>query len=104
MQRGIEWRIIKYSFAIFSNAQCQSQAQSVRLLRVSLYATFTRYDAIQISSALRGLSSSGVSVQAIQNSGEDTVDDAHSKALAPFHQFGGSYRIGASFRGLLARP
>ena len=30
-QRGIEWRITKYSFAIFSNAQCQSPAQSVPL-------------------------------------------------------------------------
>src|SRR5215471_18806412 len=30
-QRGIEWRIIRYSFAIFSNAQSQSRAQSVPL-------------------------------------------------------------------------
>src|SRR5215813_12363444 len=30
-QRGLEWRVIRYSFVIFSNVQSQSRAQSVPL-------------------------------------------------------------------------
>src|SRR5215467_2904485 len=30
-QRGLEWRVIRYSFAIYSNAQSLSRAQSVPL-------------------------------------------------------------------------
>jgi SAM-dependent methyltransferase len=56
-----------------------------------------------LSTALRGLSSSGVAVRAIENSSEDAVNEAHSKALMPFRQSDGSYRIGATFRCLIAR-
>jgi SAM-dependent methyltransferase len=55
-----------------------------------------------LATALRGLGSSGVAMRARENSGEGAVDQAHEVALAPFRQANGSYRLGASFRWLLA--
>lgn len=40
--------------------------------------------------------------RAIANSSEEAVDSAHAMALAPFRQSDGSYRVGATFRCLLA--
>lgn len=56
-----------------------------------------------LPTALRGLGSSGLAVRAIENSTEQAVNDAHSKALTPFRKADGSYRIGATFRCLLSR-
>jgi hypothetical protein len=56
-----------------------------------------------LDSAVRGLNSSGVAVRAIEHAGEQAVTEAHTHALAAFKQRDGSYRIGASFRCLLAR-
>jgi SAM-dependent methyltransferase len=54
--------------------------------------------------ALCGWSSSGVAVRASELATEAAVHDAHRKAITPFRRPDGSYRIGASFRCLLARP
>jgi hypothetical protein len=54
-----------------------------------------------LSIALHGLKSAGVTVRAMETSGEEAVDKAHRKALEPFRQSDGSYRIGATFRCLL---
>jgi hypothetical protein len=56
------------------------------------------------ATAVRGLNSSGVAKRAMDNSGEAAVSEAHRQALGPFRQTDGGYRIGASFRCLLARP
>ena len=56
-----------------------------------------------LATALRGLKSSGVAARAIENSSEAAVDEAHSKTLAPFRQPDGSFKIGATFRCLIAR-
>lgn len=56
------------------------------------------------ATALRALNSTGVAARAMENTSEQAVTDAHAKALEPFRQSDGSYRIGASFRCLLARP
>ena len=56
-----------------------------------------------LEEALRGLRSSGVAAKAIELSSIESVDVAHTKALAPFRQPDGSYRIQANFRCLLAR-
>jgi len=53
--------------------------------------------------ALRGLNSTGVAVRAMENSSEQAVAAAHAKAIEPFRQSDGSYRVGASFRCLLAK-
>jgi 2-polyprenyl-3-methyl-5-hydroxy-6-metoxy-1,4-benzoquinol methylase len=39
-----------------------------------------------------------------ENSSEAAVSEAHKQALAPFRLADGSFRIGASYRCLLARP
>lgn len=59
------------------------------------------YESLDV--ALRGLRSSGVSARVIEHSNVEAVDAAHRAALEPFRQPDGSYRIGASFRCLIAR-
>ncbi len=56
------------------------------------------------AAALRGLNSSGVAARAMENTSEEAVTEAHAKAIAPYRQTDGSYRIEATFRYLLARP
>lgn len=55
------------------------------------------------SAALRGLTSTGNSVRAIEQIDEQLVTQAYAKAIAPFRQPDGSYRVKAWFRCLLAR-
>ena len=55
-----------------------------------------------LATALRGLGSSGVAVRAAENSSEEAVNQAHTEALGPFRGDDGGYRIGASYRWLLA--
>ena len=57
-----------------------------------------------LHTALRGLGSSGVAAKAAEYAGVEAVDKAHEAALAPFRRGDGSYRLGASFRWLLAAP
>jgi SAM-dependent methyltransferase len=56
------------------------------------------------ATAVRGLNSSGVAARAMENSSEQAVTEAHAKAIVPFRQPDGSYRIKATFRCLLAEP
>ena len=53
---------------------------------------------------IRALNSSGVAARAMDNTSEAAVTDAHRKALAPFRQKDGSYRVRARFRCLPAKP
>jgi SAM-dependent methyltransferase len=55
-----------------------------------------------LATALRGLGSSGVAFKAAETSGQAALDAAHEAALAPFVQPDGGYRIGATFRILMA--
>jgi SAM-dependent methyltransferase len=55
-----------------------------------------------LATAQRGLGSSGVAFKAAETSGQAALDAAHAAALAPFAQPDGSYRIGATFRILMA--
>jgi len=69
---------------------------------VMTWGTPEGMQAASLVAALRGLGSSGVAARAMGHSGEEAVNSAHTAALAPFRQHGGGYRIGASFRWLLA--
>jgi len=69
---------------------------------VMTWGTPEGMQAASLVAALRGLGSSGVAARAMGHSGEEAVNGAHTAALAPFRQHGGGYRIGASFRWLLA--
>jgi SAM-dependent methyltransferase len=55
------------------------------------------------ATAIRGWNSAGVAARAMENSSEQAVTDAHAKAIAPFRQADGTYRLRATFRCLLAR-
>lgn len=55
------------------------------------------------ATALRGLSSSGVAAKAVDEVGQKAVDDAHAAAIARYERPDGSYRIGATFKVLIAR-
>jgi SAM-dependent methyltransferase len=57
-----------------------------------------------LHTALRGLGSSGVAAKAAEHTSVEAVNKAHEAALAPFRRDDGSYRLGASFRWLLAAP
>lgn len=74
----------------------------LRPLEISDVACHWAYP--DLATALRGLASSGVAVRAAETSGAEAIDAAHAAALAPHRQADGSYRIGASFRWLLAAP
>lgn len=56
-----------------------------------------------LETAQKGLGSSGVAVKAVETSGQEALDAAHAAALAPFRQPDGSYRVGATFRVLMAQ-
>jgi len=55
------------------------------------------------ATAVRGLNASGVAVRAMENTSELAASKAHRKAIVPFRQSDGSYRINASFRCLVAQ-
>ena len=57
-----------------------------------------------LATALRGLGSSGVATRAIAHSGEEAVNEAHTKALAPFRKADGSYEAAVLFRCLICSP
>lgn len=55
------------------------------------------------SAAMRGLTSTGNAVRALEQLDEQVLIQAYEKAIAPFRQADGSYRASAWFRCLLAR-
>jgi SAM-dependent methyltransferase len=57
----------------------------------------------ELSTALRGLMSSGNAIRAAELSSDDAVRKAYTDALKQFRQSDGSYRIGAAFRCLFTR-
>jgi SAM-dependent methyltransferase len=90
-------------FALSDETALRAFATGAGLEPVKVFDVDSPWEYPDLSTALRGLNSSGVAVRAIENSSEDAVNEAHSKALAPFRQSDGSYKIGATFRCLLAR-
>ena len=56
-----------------------------------------------LSTALRGLTSSGNAIRATELSSDDAVRKAYTATLEQFRQPDGSYRIGAAFRCLFTR-
>ena len=52
---------------------------------------------------MRGLTSTGNAVRAMEQIDEKVVTQAYAKAIVPFRQSDGSYRATAWFRCLLAR-
>jgi SAM-dependent methyltransferase len=90
-------------FALSDDAALRDFATGAGLEPLEVFDVDSPWRYPDLLTALRGLRSSGVAVRAIENSSEEAVNEAHSKALMPFRQSDGSYRIAATFRCLLAR-
>ncbi|MGB6384565.1 MAG: class I SAM-dependent methyltransferase [Terriglobales bacterium] len=88
-------------FALSDETALRAFASTADLEPVEVFDVNTPWQYADLPTALRGLRSSGVAVRAIENSSTEAVDEAHAKALMPFRQSDGSYRIGATFRCLI---
>jgi SAM-dependent methyltransferase len=91
-------------FALSDEAALRAFATAAGLTPFEVFDVESPWSYPDEATAVRGLNSSGVSTRAMDNSSEAAVSEAHKQALAPFRLADGSYRIGASFRCLLARP
>jgi SAM-dependent methyltransferase len=91
-------------FALSDEATLRAFAASAGLTPIEVFDVDSPWVYPDETTAVRGLNSSGVSARAMEHSSEAAVSDAHRQALAPFRLADGSYRIGASFRCLVARP
>ena len=91
-------------FALSDEAALRAFAADAGLTPIEVFDVDSPWTYPDEATAVRGLNSSGVAARAMEHSSEAAVSEAHSQALAPFCQPDGGYRIGASFRCLLARP
>jgi len=90
-------------FALSDETALRRFASAAALEPVELFDVDSPWHYPDLPTALRGLRSSGVAARAIENSSAQAVDEAHKKALLPFRQSDGSYRVRATFRCLVAR-
>jgi hypothetical protein len=90
-------------FALSDEAALRAFASAAALEPLDVFDVESPWHYVDLSNALRGLRSSGVAARAIENSSAEAVDEAHAKALMPFRQSDGSYRVGAIFRCLVTR-
>lgn len=91
-------------FALSEPSALRALAESAGLRPLEVFDVVCHWEYPDLATALRGLASSGVAVRAAEASGVEAVNEAHAAALAPLRQAHGGYRIGASFRWLLAAP
>jgi SAM-dependent methyltransferase len=87
-------------FALSDKIVLKDFATGAGLVPVEILDVDCPWQYPDLSTALRGLNSSGVSARARDHSGPEAVDRAHEEALRHFHQPDGSYHIGATFRCL----
>lgn len=91
-------------FALSDANALRALAASAGLTPIDVLDVVCETQYADLDTAQRGLASSGVAIRAAEHSGAEAVHAAHAAALAPFRRDGGTYRIGASFRWLLASP
>ena len=91
-------------FALSDEAALRKFAADAGLTAVDIFDVDSPFVYADEATAVRGLNSAGVAVRAMENTSEQAVTEAHAKAIAPFRQIDGSYRIKATFRCLLAQP
>lgn len=89
-------------FALSDEGAILAFAEAAGLKPIDLFDVDAPWRYPDLQTGLRGLRSSGVAARAIHHSNEEAVNDAHAKALEPFRQTDGSFRIHATFRCLLA--
>ncbi len=91
-------------FALSDEMALRAFATAGGLTPVTVFDVDTHWVYPDETTALRGLNSSGVAFKAMESAGQNALVAAHRAALAPFRQGDGSFRIGARFRCLVARP
>lgn len=89
-------------FALSEPGKLEDLATSAGLNSLEVFDVQAPWHYPDLKTAQKGLASSGVAAKAAEISGQDTLDAAHATALAPFLQADGSYKIGATFRVLMA--
>jgi len=90
-------------FALSNETALRGFASSAGLEPLQLIDVDAPWYYADLATALKGLGSSGVAARARDNSSAEAVNEAHARALAPFRQADGSYRIEARFRCLVTR-
>lgn len=89
-------------FALSEPGKLEELAASAGLTPLEVFDVQAPWQYPDLKTAQKGLGSSGVAAKAAEISGQDALDAAHAAALAPFRQADDSYRIGATFRVLMA--
>jgi SAM-dependent methyltransferase len=90
-------------FALCNEPALRAFAVDAGLEPVEVFDVDSPFVYADQSLAVRGLNSAGVAVRAMEHTSEQAVSEAHARALAPFRQPDGSYRIKATFRCLLTK-
>jgi SAM-dependent methyltransferase len=90
-------------FALSDETKLRAFASDAGLGNAEVFDVACPYVYPDLQTGVRGLNSAGVAVRAMEHSGEAAVSEAHARALAPFRQADGSYRLTASYRCLMAR-
>ena len=80
-------------FALSDETALRSFAAAAALEPLDLFDVHSPWHYADLATALRGLRSSGVAARAIENSSTEAVDEVHTKALMPFRQPDGSYKV-----------
>jgi ubiquinone/menaquinone biosynthesis C-methylase UbiE len=90
-------------FALSDETALRGFADEAALEPLKVFDVDAPWHYADLPTALRGLRSSGVAARAIENSSAQAVDEVHTKALIPFRQPDGTYKVGATFRCLVTR-
>lgn len=90
-------------FALSDDATLRQFAADAGLEPIDVFDVDSPWIYADETAAMRGLTSTGNAVRAMELLDERVVLDAYAKAIAPFRQPDGSYRASAWFRCLLAR-
>jgi SAM-dependent methyltransferase len=90
-------------FALSDDAVLRRFATDAGLEPVEVFDVDSPWIYADEAAAMRGLTSTGNAVRALEQLDEQVVIEAYAKALAPFRKADGSYRASAWFRCLLAR-
>lgn len=91
-------------FALSDEAALRAFAEAGGLMPGEIFDVDTPWHYPDLSTALRGIGSSGVAVKAIEHSGETAFNAAMAAFMAPFRKADGSIGFGARARYLVATP
>ena len=90
-------------FALSDESELKAFARNAGLEPLEIFNVDAPWTYPDEATAIRAVTSPGVVVRAMGILGEELVTETYRKTIAQFRQQDGSYSIGASFRGLLAR-